>query len=590
MKNTNADRVGKPKNRNLLSNLRWRGLTFQVFVLIIVPLSALLVIITLGSLNLHQNAMRTMVGERDVRVARTAANALSAKLDHHAAIVHSLALRAADHTSPTDILSLSEPLLQDFDYGLAFYSSDGSLLSSTGNTTIWGPIHDVITTLLTDPQTYLSDDPLFSKPWLISKQASFIVILISTTTAENPVAVGVFSIASLAFHTLHGAIASGEQASIILVGQNHEVLFSAGDLSQNHSGEVHPGVQEALNGESGATYLQEGDSELVIAFSPVQPTGWALVIEEPWEEVTSPLLRATQVAPLLLVPVLIFSLLTLWFSVRQIVQPLRELKTRSTALAWGDFEAVDDPVGGIDEIQSLQRELMYLAHKVQSAQEGLHGYIGAITSGQEEERRRLARELHDDTLQSLIALNQRVQLARLSPGEGKEDETMSEIQTLIEQTIQELRRITRALRPLYLEDLGLVTALDMLVKETVGTSGLSVKFNFSGNEKRLSDTIELALYRISQEGLSNITRHAQAENASINLDFSPIAVTLTISDDGKGFETPESPAEFAHDGHFGLLGLYERAELIGARADILSVLGKGTQLTIMVPIKQQDQD
>jgi signal transduction histidine kinase len=299
--------------------------------------------------------------------------------------------------------------------------------------------------------------------------------------------------------------------------------------------------------------------------------------------VTTPFLRTTEIAPLALVPLLLISLAGLWFGVRQIVQPLRDLEKRSARLAWGDFHAVDEPVGGIMEIRRLQTELSQMAHKVQAAQNSLHGYIGEITEAQEEERLRLARELHDGTLQSLIALKQRIQMVQKNKGVTLKEEGLSALETLTEQTIEDLRRTTRALRPIYLEDLGLVTALEMLTRETENATNTKVTFSFQGDERRLTPSVELALYRIVQEALSNVARHAQASQAFLRVSYGKDSLTLEVSDNGVGFQVPESPGEFAPSGHFGLLGLYERAELIGASLNINSEAGKGTNLIIKLP-------
>jgi len=345
----------------------------------------------------------------------------------------------------------------------------------------------------------------------------------------------------------------------------------------------HHGVAEALRGESGTAYVQVGNDEHVVAYSSIAPTGWALVVEEHWAAVTSPMLQVTQAAPLVLVPALLLTLLALWFGARQIVQPLQALESKAADLAWGRYEAIEQPVDGIMEIRRLQAELIHMAHKVKAAQESLRDYIGAITAGQEEERRRLARELHDDTLQSLIALNQRIQLAQLALADSPAAGSLSEIQILTEQTIAELRRFTRALRPIYLEDLGLVAALEMLTREVGQSDHLRVEFQRIGSERRLTPEVELALYRMAQEALSNVARHAQASHVSLTIAFASQAVTMTIADDGHGFQVPASPAEFAPQGHFGLLGLHERADLIGARLDIQSTPGHGARVLVQLP-------
>jgi two-component system sensor histidine kinase UhpB len=349
--------------------------------------------------------------------------------------------------------------------------------------------------------------------------------------------------------------------------------------------QAHPGVAEALAGQSGTSFMPAEDGEHVVAYTPVAPVKWALVVEEPWEMVASPLLSYTQMAPLVLVPVLILTLFALWFGIRQIVQPLQALEEQADALAWGDYQAVETPVGGIAEIRRLQKGLIHMSQKVRAAQQSLHGYIGAITAAQEEERHRLARELHDDTIQSLIALKQRVQLAQLNQANGSTAGSFEELEELTEMTIDNLRRVTRALRPIYLEDLGLLAALEMLTREVTQVTGIEVKFNISGPEQRLLPKVELALYRIVQEALSNVARHANASRASVNVSFTPEAVLLEVVDDGQGFEVPRSPAEFAPGGHYGLLGLFERAELIDADLRIASEIGKGTQVSVKSNLK-----
>jgi signal transduction histidine kinase len=361
---------------------------------------------------------------------------------------------------------------------------------------------------------------------------------------------------------------------------SRQILFASGPLAVDSLPSDHPGVTEALRGQSGTVYVKQNNVEHVVAYSFIKPVQWALITEEEWEMVVSPSLKLTQMAPLVIVPAFILAIIALWFVATRIVQPLQRLETKAAALAWGDFDAIKDSVGGISEIQHLQRELTEMSRKVQAAQAGLHNYIGAITSAQEEERLRLARELHDDTIQSVIALKQRVQLAQTSVKDQASRRTLSELETLAEQTIENIRRMTRALRPIYLEDLGLVTALEMLVRETGQNNAVQIEFEKSGEEQRLSPEVELALYRIAQEALSNVVRHSEASRAELLIAFSGQGTKLEVSDNGRGFEMPRSPTDFAPNGHFGLLGIRERADLIGARLEVESTPGKGTRLKV----------
>lgn len=565
---------------------RWGRLSIQVLGLIILPATIIVLVVAFGSTSLHQNAMRALVGERDERAVRTVATAINAQLLHRADLIQSLAVRGGEQASLDEVLDSSAFLDQEFDIGLAFFSADGSLLASKGKVDIWETFLDVS---MPGEISNLSSYARFTKAVPFPSADNYVVFVYAAAGPGNPIAVGAFSVASVAYHALIGAFNPGEHASAVLVDSDQKVMYTIGEANLDHLATGHPGLQEALAGKSGATFTPVLNSEHVIAYSHIPLAGWAVLIEEPWESVTNPLLNTTQLAPLILVPVLLLAVVALWLGARQIVQPLQSLEAQAVKLAWGDFEAIEDPVGGIEEINRLQRTLIHLARKVQSAQQALRGYIGAITTGQEEERRRLARELHDDTIQSLIALDQRVQLTRMSLKDENTVEKLAEIQALTEQTINDLRRITRDLRPLYLEDLGLVSALDMLAREASDLMGIPVDFRSVGMERRFSAEVELALYRIAQEGLSNISKHARAAHASMSIQFETEAISLTIADDGCGFVVPESPAEFAPGGHFGLLGLHERAELIGARLDIFSNPNRGTRIVVLLPTGQEKE-
>lgn len=539
----------------------WLGLSAQMFALVILPFAALALATTLISLLLHQNAMRSMVAERDTRTVAMAAKFLESKLQSEWELAATLAMNwRLAHGPDADLLTAFVQAHKAKDKNLALVSGTGEILAFSGKPEVQkalaGKAHKP-GQVFTDPMN----------------GAHYYKLL-----AELPkgrLALNIIELESL----VHDVLGQHPHAAAFLVDSDGQTLVHLGSMQWNGSLAAHPGVPEALRGESGFSYVNAGGAEHVVAYSPVST--WALVIEEPWEMVDTPYLRLTQFAPLILLPLLAVTLLALWFGLSQIIGPLRRLETRATALAWGDFAAIERPVGGVREIRQLQNELVHMARKVQDAQQSLHDFIGAMTRGQEDERRRLARELHDETLQSLIALRQRVQLAQMKAEDAPMQTALLELESLSSNTIDELRRLTRALRPIYLEDLGLVTALEMLAREAAPLNGT---FTHTGAERRLAADVELSLFRIAQEALSNAARHAAATQVAVHIDFQPTALTLEVSDNGKGFVPPRSPAEFAPGGHYGLLGMHERVELIGGKLTIESAPGYGATLRVELSV------
>lgn len=560
-----------------------RGLTVQLLAITVLPLTLLLLLIVFGSVSLHQQDMRALVAERDERAIQSAAAALASELHHRAASIANLVTLAQLSNETSSVFS-TEDLASDFDGGLAYLNMDGQLITATPSSRLWDWVaqNGIPLASSSDPDTStaFSSSPVFSSAFPDPASNRLFVIVSQVIPSQNIIVAGAFSPETLARETLSTSYPNSAHVTIFLLDSSQQLLFSSGPLATANISPDHPGVTEALRGESGTTYMKQSSVEHVVAYSSVAPTGWALIAEEEWEMVTSPSLQLTQLAPLVIVPAFILALIALWFVASRIVQPLQKLESKAAALAWGDFDAINDPVGGISEIHHLQMELTEMSRKVKAAQEGLHDYIGAITSAQEEERTRLARELHDDTIQAVIALKQRVQLAQKSLKDQSGRQSLMELETLAEQTVENLRRLTRALRPIYLEDLGLVTALEMLARETSQNNPLVVDFQKTGQERRLAREVELSLYRIAQEALNNVVKHSKATRADLTITFEDSEIQMEVSDNGNGFIVPNSPTELAPNGHFGLLGVHERADLIGARLEIESALGKGAKLKV----------
>jgi len=582
---TNSHRIP----RNAINNgPKGQKFSIQVIAFVFFPLSILVLIVAIGSTSLHQNAMRSLVGERDERAVKTVANAINAQLLHRVDLIQSLIIRGRESASLNQVLESSAFLDQEFDMGLAYLTPEGTVIAGRGDITNWETLIETLQFPLNEVETDLGSSVRFTNAIPFPSSDSYIVVIYAGSGPSGPIVVGAFTVASIAHQPLFNAFDPDGQTTTILVDSNQEIIYSSGDTIPEHINAEHPGVIEALAGESGAAYLSVSGSEHVTAYSSIPLVNWGVVIEEPWESVTNPLLNTTLLAPLALVPVLILAMIAVWFGARRIVQPLQSLEEQAAKLAWGDFNAIEVPVEGIEEINRLQRTLIHMAHKVKFAQQALRGYISAITTGQEEERLRLARELHDDTIQSLIALKQRLHLTGMSHPDQDGRDQLQELQEMTDETIRDLRRITKDLRPLYLEDLGLVTALELLSRETSNTIDIPVNFQVIGAERRFPSEVELTLYRMAQEGLSNISRHAKATSASLIMQFNPQTTVLIISDDGQGFILPESPAEFAPSGHFGLLSLHERADLINAILEIQAMPHQGTRLIITLPFIEDE--
>jgi signal transduction histidine kinase len=200
-------------------------------------------------------------------------------------------------------------------------------------------------------------------------------------------------------------------------------------------------------------------------------------------------------------------------------------------------------------------------------QQGLEGYARQTLSDREEEHRRIARELHDGPLQSLVLLWRKLDAlegSTLPDGAGALDEARS----LAEQVADELRRFSRDLRPSILDDLGLAAALKSEVQAFGRRSGLGTRFGVTGEVRRMGPELELTMLRIVQEALRNVERHAEARNVIVRLAFRADCVRLTITDDGRGMPEIPSASTLVAAGRLGIVGMQERARLAGATLSI----------------------
>lgn len=348
-----------------------------------------------------------------------------------------------------------------------------------------------------------------------------------------------------------------------------------------------PGVMTALAQREGAVVVTGEDGEpTMVAYAPVAGTDWVVLVQEPVEGLIGPILRFSSLAPIVAGGAGLLSLLILTFSYHTIVRPLQTLARSAGQVSWGDSSALQAPVGGVQEVQDLHIALAEMVERIRGYEAGMQDYLGAVTQGQEAERARLAQELHDGPVQDLIALSQQAEIARRMVERGE----IERARALLEETrqaelatVDELRRIIGALRPVYLEDLGFLPALEMLVRQVGERTAIQVTLQQKCPIRRFAPEIELAAYRIVQEALNNAVQHAQARHIVVGVGCDADGLTLSVTDDGTGFSLPPRPDFLTRAGHFGLVGMQERATRLGGTLRIEAVPGSGTRIIAHLP-------
>jgi signal transduction histidine kinase len=210
---------------------------------------------------------------------------------------------------------------------------------------------------------------------------------------------------------------------------------------------------------------------------------------------------------------------------------------------------------------------------------GLRELSASVVEAREEERRRIARELHDELGQRLTAL--KIDLATLARQARlpADDTRVASMQAMLDDTLASVRRIASDLRPLMLDDLGLNAAIEWLARDASRRMGIPVHTRLPLEEPAVNQRVATALYRMVQEALTNVARHSQAQSVEVALQRQDRQLVLTVADDGVGL--PEQALQRA--GSFGLMGLRERAHGLGGTIDVGVRRGGGTKLTVRLP-------
>jgi signal transduction histidine kinase len=352
----------------------------------------------------------------------------------------------------------------------------------------------------------------------------------------------------------------------------------------------------------------------VLAFAPLASAPWGVAVIQPEEAVLATSGALPRSFPVLVLVVVLLAGGFAWGAARSVTRPLDRLTAEAERIAAG---TLDQPIPdlGEDEVGRLGRSLdrmraslesligqvaranAELEARVAERTGALHQanaslrerdeqrarLLATVITAQEDERRRIARELHDETTQSLAVLVMGIESATRALRSGGPAPRLDEVKALAVHVLEEIHRLILDLRPSVLDDLGLFSAVRWYAERHLQERGISVRCELGAAPAgRLPPEVEIALFRACQEAINNIVRHAQAESVLIQLEAAGGEVHVEIEDDGRGF-APGGPGPTDRP-HYGLLGIRERAELLGGTAAIDSAPGKGTRVVIRVPL------
>jgi two-component system, NarL family, sensor histidine kinase DegS len=216
-----------------------------------------------------------------------------------------------------------------------------------------------------------------------------------------------------------------------------------------------------------------------------------------------------------------------------------------------------------------------------------------IILAQEEERKRIAREIHDGLAQTMANVVLRTEIAeRMLSKEAYSGvkEELVDLKGQVRSGIEEVRKIIFNLRPMALDDLGLVPTLRKFVQDYEEKAKIRTRFELVGKDFRLPSGMEVAVYRLVQEAFSNVMKHAQASHVTLELAFQQQMVKITVTDNGVGFATDIIGKKIDKGTHFGLIGMRERVELLEGRLEIQSEVGGGTKVSMVIPITSESKE
>lgn len=362
----------------------------------------------------------------------------------------------------------------------------------------------------------------------------------------------------------------------------------------------------------------------ILAFAPLDSVQWGITVRQSEDEVFAVTRSLQNRIFVLMAVMLVGALVLVYFATRSVIRPVQALTAATRRIADGDLDSPiqargQDEVGVLarsfdemrvklknstDEIQAWNRELdarvqertaAYEAAAKDNARlytelqqkEQIRGeLLRRVISAQEDERKRIARELHDETSQSLTALMVGLDTVKMASALDllKANTRLTSCKSIAETLLKNIHRLVADLRPSLLDDLGLVPAMAWYGEQRLEPIGIKFKLDEKGLKDRLPPAIETALFRIVQEAMTNIIRHAQATEVSVKLAREGNWVSLRVADNGQGFDPQALQPVDLHGQGLGLRGMLERASILGGDFNLKTAPGQGTIITIRLPV------
>jgi signal transduction histidine kinase len=593
----------------MIRRLSMRTRFVLMALICLVPLLFATYYVIQGSLN----ESRDKTIENEVAIAEVIAANVTQALDEHVTVLTDIASTDAVRTLNAEIAQATmgqflraRPGL----YGIMLIEAENqSVITSSGNL----DPDEIMPLIQADiDAAFTAGEPTITG--LIpnsSAEATNMVALIIPVRADPAqaeagapvgVLIGLLNVERLG-RSFGSAFTIAQTNTIAAVVDGKQVIISQANTDQANEtliNEMAAPIAAAVNGVRSNLTYSVGGSERVAVFAPVEYSGaeWAVVVSNPAPTISGDsrnfVVRALIVSGLAVAA----TLLLVTFFGQMISRSLRRLTVQAAAIAQGDHSTTVDIAGPgeltslseavgemADRLTSQLRDLDSARNEVAQQAERLRDLLRRTVRLQEDERRRIAGDIHDAVSPLITGALYQTRALELGVGsragevdQADQTENLASISGLLERAMEELHAVIFALRPPDLDDLGVEAAIDRYVQQ-IERNGLPCQFEVVGEPRRLSPEARLAVYRIVQESLHNSLRHARADAAEVKMEWQEDQLCVSIRDNGSGFD----PESVSNSTSLGLLSMRERAASIGATLTIVSQPGDGTLVMIERP-------